>query len=170
MVFFFFFQAEDGIRGLIVTGVQTCALPIFPRREAASAGNRPRPPHSGCERGLFRRTRPFLRCPPAEQIRVASRPSPLPRPRLSVYCVLSDHPCSRPPGNDWTGHSALYTARLTGDAGNPRFGLGRSIDALESREDRYEAGCRRRFRIRLDPWYVGRFNEDATSSIGDGRA
>src|SRR3989440_642615 len=26
---FFFFQAEDGIRNLIVTGVQTCALPIF---------------------------------------------------------------------------------------------------------------------------------------------
>src|SRR5206468_8613591 len=26
--FFFFFQAEDGIRDLIVTGVQTCALPI----------------------------------------------------------------------------------------------------------------------------------------------
>src|SRR6266496_5996201 len=28
-VFFFFFQAEDGIRDLYVTGVQTCALPIF---------------------------------------------------------------------------------------------------------------------------------------------
>src|SRR5216683_5027324 len=27
-VSFFFFQAEDGIRDLIVTGVQTCALPI----------------------------------------------------------------------------------------------------------------------------------------------
>src|SRR2546428_1324703 len=27
-MFFFFFQAEDGIRDLIVTGVQTCALPI----------------------------------------------------------------------------------------------------------------------------------------------
>src|SRR6266496_6312036 len=26
---FFFFQAEDGIRVLYVTGVQTCALPIF---------------------------------------------------------------------------------------------------------------------------------------------
>src|SRR5574340_1081309 len=26
--FFFFFQAEDGIRDLLVTGVQTCALPI----------------------------------------------------------------------------------------------------------------------------------------------
>src|SRR2546421_8814646 len=30
MLFFFFFQAEDGIRDLIVTGVQTCALPISP--------------------------------------------------------------------------------------------------------------------------------------------
>src|SRR5438874_12830766 len=28
--FFFFFQAEDGIRDLYVTGVQTCALPICP--------------------------------------------------------------------------------------------------------------------------------------------
>src|SRR5438128_12117989 len=26
---FFFFQAEDGIRDATVTGVQTCALPIF---------------------------------------------------------------------------------------------------------------------------------------------
>ena len=28
VVFFFFFQAEDGIRDWSVTGVQTCALPI----------------------------------------------------------------------------------------------------------------------------------------------
>src|SRR3989304_7306303 len=28
-MFFFFFQAEDGIRDVAVTGVQTCALPIF---------------------------------------------------------------------------------------------------------------------------------------------
>src|SRR2546422_6539925 len=27
-MFFFFFQAEDGIRDVAVTGVQTCALPI----------------------------------------------------------------------------------------------------------------------------------------------
>src|SRR5437764_7740043 len=33
--FFFFFQAEDGIRDTSVTGVQTCALPIFPGRPAA---------------------------------------------------------------------------------------------------------------------------------------
>ena len=28
-VVFFFFQAEDGIRDDLVTGVQTCALPIL---------------------------------------------------------------------------------------------------------------------------------------------
>ena len=39
--FFFFFQAEDGIRDDLVTGVQTCALPIsFPEK-------RSRLPHVG---------------------------------------------------------------------------------------------------------------------------
>src|SRR2546430_9525301 len=38
---FFFFQAEDGIRDLTVTGVQTCALPICdsPLRQRCLAGN-----------------------------------------------------------------------------------------------------------------------------------
>src|SRR2546429_2525140 len=31
MIYFFFFQAEDGIRDVAVTGVQTCALPILKR-------------------------------------------------------------------------------------------------------------------------------------------
>src|SRR2546429_1322443 len=31
--FFFFFQAEDGIRDVAVTGVQTCALPIYLLRD-----------------------------------------------------------------------------------------------------------------------------------------
>src|SRR5438270_7254055 len=50
--FFFFFQAEDGIRDLTVTGVQTCALPIsapYPKprivgtllRSRPSRGDRP---------------------------------------------------------------------------------------------------------------------------------
>src|SRR3989440_8941847 len=34
----FFFQAEDGIRHLIVTGVQTCALPISALGISAAAG------------------------------------------------------------------------------------------------------------------------------------
>src|SRR2546425_8952919 len=29
LILFFFFQAEDGIRDKLVTGVQTCALPIY---------------------------------------------------------------------------------------------------------------------------------------------
>src|SRR2546425_6676341 len=33
MLFFFFFQAEDGIRDKLVTGVQTCALPIWRRQK-----------------------------------------------------------------------------------------------------------------------------------------
>src|SRR3989449_6715451 len=32
-VVFFFFQAEDGIRDVAVTGVQTCALPICRARQ-----------------------------------------------------------------------------------------------------------------------------------------
>src|SRR2546425_8535195 len=32
---FFFFQAEDGIRDKLVTGVQTCALPILRRETGA---------------------------------------------------------------------------------------------------------------------------------------
>src|SRR5258708_27264628 len=36
-MWFFFFQAEDGIRDDLVTGVQTCALPI-----SASHGHKPR--------------------------------------------------------------------------------------------------------------------------------
>src|SRR2546421_1045262 len=39
--FFFFFQAEDGIRDLIVTGVQTCALPIL-RSFSISSSGRPK--------------------------------------------------------------------------------------------------------------------------------
>src|SRR6266404_8203482 len=42
MFFFFFFQAEDGIRDKLVTGVQTCALPILLR---------PALPKTSCEVG-----------------------------------------------------------------------------------------------------------------------
>src|SRR6266478_4536545 len=53
IIFFFFFQAEDGIRDLTVTGVQTCALPIFgqPRetlpRDVAGSAPAPRADDDG---------------------------------------------------------------------------------------------------------------------------
>src|SRR5258708_21388189 len=43
----FFFQAEDGIRDDLVTGVQTCALPIYDRSGAEIAHEHVRIPCSG---------------------------------------------------------------------------------------------------------------------------
>src|SRR2546422_8897083 len=40
-IFFFFFQAEDGIRDVAVTGVQTCALPISCRAEQGAVIHTP---------------------------------------------------------------------------------------------------------------------------------
>src|SRR2546422_5376554 len=50
-VFFFFFQAEDGIRDVAVTGVQTCALPISlrPCRILPARKNRQRSTWWGAE-------------------------------------------------------------------------------------------------------------------------
>src|SRR5438270_4075719 len=44
--YFFFFQAEDGIRDLTVTGVQTCALPISRSSRRDAHRIRPRCPRS----------------------------------------------------------------------------------------------------------------------------
>src|SRR5690348_17878715 len=67
-VFFFFFQAEDGIRDGRVTGVQTCALPICRTGEgnaeaedAAVAGDQPVALRVGG------------RCPAAREQRAAQR-------------------------------------------------------------------------------------------------
>src|SRR5690348_17561747 len=77
----FFFQAEDGIRGGRVTGVQTCALPISSRTApptpscwrnvtrsattrktcgatAATGGTTPRSPSCPCRAGSRRRSSP----------------------------------------------------------------------------------------------------------------
>src|SRR2546422_1476729 len=40
-VVFFFFQAEDGIRDVAVTGVQTCALPISSTFDGKNIGSGP---------------------------------------------------------------------------------------------------------------------------------
>src|SRR2546429_3762171 len=57
---FFFFQAEDGIRDVAVTGVQTCALPISPQKlfsaDCWSRGSRSAAPSEIPERSLPRDT------------------------------------------------------------------------------------------------------------------
>src|SRR2546422_4161278 len=54
---FFFFQAKDGIRDVAVTGVQTCALPIFARESESLRRHTGRPPaeRDGGSDGLRRR-------------------------------------------------------------------------------------------------------------------
>src|SRR2546429_6364547 len=46
---FFFFQAEDGIRDVAVTGVQTCALPISSGCSAMGRTGRPSMENGWCE-------------------------------------------------------------------------------------------------------------------------
>src|SRR5205085_3135914 len=84
---YFFFQAEDGIRDLTVTGVQTCALPIWspwscPRRGREGALHaRARRKQVGCtahagtaqRRGGCLRERPCpcrSRLPPAHRLQI----------------------------------------------------------------------------------------------------
>src|SRR5690606_40422745 len=75
----FFFQAEDGIRVFHVTGVQTCALPIWatrdpaPRRSDASRdGFGPSPAEQA---GATRATEsPVPAAPPAAPARARARP------------------------------------------------------------------------------------------------
>src|SRR5215467_11784757 len=71
--FSFFFQAEDGIRDYKVTGVQTCALPIWT------------PPNAPSARPLVWRSKPPSRRPNArrqERLRQPKQPAqPKPNPR-----------------------------------------------------------------------------------------
>src|SRR5699024_11323808 len=70
---FFFFEAEDGIRGRNVTGVQTCALPISSprrlcRRDSCAVGT-PSPgplrPRNAVNRQILEPFRsPWPQCPP----------------------------------------------------------------------------------------------------------
>src|SRR2546430_9076026 len=70
---FFFFQAEDGIRDLTVTGVQTCALPISVRDHYGE--------HCATGRGHRRRPRaPFFCHARGDRVRPLKR-APFPRYR-----------------------------------------------------------------------------------------
>src|SRR5256884_1505343 len=71
ILYFFFFQAEDGIRDVAVTGVQTCALPISVAAVAAAATRSARP------------LRPRLR--PRRSRRAPRRPPSRSRPSSSGF-------------------------------------------------------------------------------------
>src|SRR6266436_9955603 len=108
-LFFFFFQAEDGIRYVAVTGVQTCALPISVRGSDSRAAT------VGAPRGYSRTDRlfhgsDFARDRPAE---TPDRPGcdggiavtrlAWKRPAASQQCRARHDPRGRRPGSDHHG-------------------------------------------------------------------
>src|SRR2546422_1138315 len=78
LFFFFFFQAEDGIRDVAVTGVQTCALPISPLAGHLRLKPAPRSPLQQSERHDARR--PSRARPPRPHAAALAR-EPLLSPR-----------------------------------------------------------------------------------------
>src|SRR2546430_14956335 len=81
---FFFFQAEDGIRDLTVTGVQTCALPIL-RQPANRARERCAVPGAVIE-GLVVHVQQ-QRDLPRHRVAVS---------RIAIFCqILRDNPAVR---------------------------------------------------------------------------
>src|SRR6266496_6192616 len=110
LFFFFFFQAEDGIRDLYVTGVQTCALPILtfaaePRQPACAA-----PTASGAVSRTGTQSAVWIARPTPESrvTRASHAPASTTRPAAGVSSTVT----TRAP---WT-----WVARTIGSSGYPR--------------------------------------------------
>src|SRR2546427_3337946 len=96
--FIFFFQAEDGIRDLTVTGVQTCALPISrrcPPCGSSCPGAGPIRPPADPARPPPAPPAPAPPAPPARARCGAPRPPPAARGNRR----RSRHRCCLPPGS-----------------------------------------------------------------------
>src|SRR5690349_24123225 len=87
LFFFFFFQAEDGIRDLYVTGVQTCALPISWRAGRCAQGPALSPLLGGVVRGGVAADRPGHRGARSNQGRSEEHTSEL-QSRRDLVCRL----------------------------------------------------------------------------------
>src|SRR5438046_10739377 len=82
-VFFFFFQAEDGIRDWSVTGVQTCALPILKAAKPRARTTEPMGTYDGTGVALARTSD-------------TSQPTAMPiMPPTSVSVAASTRNCHR---------------------------------------------------------------------------
>src|SRR5207245_4787492 len=149
-VFFFFFQAEDGIRDATVTGVQTCALPIYPR-----SGNELLLPQ-GRPRGRLRLRRadpgsrahrlaaadgqgpPRRRACPRRGRGTACRPRPGADPRMRVV-ILYD-----PGAEDWTPEDIRGVMKAGDEIGTIFGAMGHEIRKVAVRHDmRWFAVARR---------------------------
>src|SRR2546423_4139713 len=97
LLVFFFFQAEDGIRDKLVTGVQTCALPICSSKTARRGGH------------LFGR---------AERHRHRKRTWPRSRPAVRPRSAT---PRASPTSKTWPGRSEERRVGKSVDLGGRRI-------------------------------------------------
>src|SRR2546427_12021051 len=131
--FFFFFQAEDGIRDLTVTGVQTCALPISllvgelrSRPHAVLGPSRPPPPGWSPQPCRHRDTRGLLAR--VHQRRVVSRLSKHADSGAPVLCLCVARAARLPRRRHRPGRRELRSAdarvdpALRGGAARPGSG------------------------------------------------
>src|SRR2546426_2973110 len=117
-LFFFFFQAEDGIRDYKVTGVQTCALPIsqrrgrYPRRRGrarVARGTAARDDHAHVREGNLTpaarqaRTRPWRRHERQRDRKSTRLNSSHLVISYAVFCLKKKNRCARP-GRPYTAH------------------------------------------------------------------
>src|SRR3989441_4836639 len=140
MSYFFFFQAEDGIRDKLVTGVQTCALPISRRRPRSGTG------HPMCGRRSSASRAPST----SRAIRCAPSRAGSPRAASRSACRSSGGPSTRRPSS---ARPTPISARRTGtpdipcshERVTPRGGfmtdrtLDQRLAALEARLGRLES-------------------------------
>src|SRR5947209_12036700 len=107
---FFFFQAEDGIRDIGVTGVQTCALPIL-----------------CCAESLW--PQPYFSYPPSchsrqPRRRTPPRPPHRPRSRLPCHRTRSSRKCRWTPRPRIRWRSTRSEERRVGKEGSARVSPG----------------------------------------------
>src|SRR5256884_6523191 len=88
LLFFFFFQAEDGIRDVAVTGVQTCALPIS--FAAAQPLQQLRGAPRNCCSGWAAANVSVTSRPPAKKLALY-----YPAPATILYSVSTTYPIGR---------------------------------------------------------------------------
>src|SRR5438552_18850646 len=122
----FFFQAEDGIRDDLVTGVQTCALPISrpaPRPTSRRPARRTAAPRPARRAGA--RRRPPTRPPAACRCRLPRRR----QARLSRSVALRASIPERRLLEATVGHEPGHVARRRDVEGGIERGSGRRRDA-----------------------------------------
>src|SRR5207253_5494350 len=108
--FVFFFQAEDGIRDGHVTGVQTCALPIYARSRKGGRTS------AGCSGSLGKGVRPLsldpispaLLFPEYRSLSGSVVPALVRRDGTGAPCLSPGHEAV------WTGRSTDRTSGISG--------------------------------------------------------